>query len=86
VGIYKFLADTSMWNLVLRPRSFLFWEHINRIFFAVCAGLYYLYGGAGASTEYVLERHLMIPVRRGAICTVPTLLSMRLHCILTRIE
>ncbi len=49
---------------------FLFWEYINRIFFAVCAGLYYLYGRAEAATEYVLERHLMVPVRRGAICTV----------------
>ncbi len=65
--------------------QFLFLDYMNRIFFAVFVGLYYMYGSAEAAAEYV-ERHLMIPVRSGKICTVPTLLSMRKHCIFTRTE
>ncbi len=33
--IYRSLADTWMWKLGLRPAQFLFWEYINRNYFAL---------------------------------------------------
>jgi hypothetical protein len=35
LGIYKSLTNTWMWKLGLRPGQFLFWEYINRNFFAL---------------------------------------------------
>ncbi len=35
LGIYRSLTDTWMWKLGLRPAQLLFWEYINRNFFAV---------------------------------------------------
>ena len=36
LGIYKYLTDTLMWNLGLRPRNSISGKYINWIFVAVC--------------------------------------------------